>query len=92
MLDAALTNVVNNIDSRGRVVECDVPSDLPALRTDPILLQRVIGNIVSNACRFGPADKPVTSKRASSATRSVAGGGPRTGHAGRAARRRPRTI
>jgi len=34
MLDAALTNVVNNIDSRGRVVECDVPSDLPALRTD----------------------------------------------------------
>jgi two-component system sensor histidine kinase KdpD len=43
-------------------VECDVPSDLPALRTDPILLQRVIGNIVSNACRFGPADKPVTIK------------------------------
>ena len=62
MLDAALTNVGNNIDTRGRVVECDVPSDLPALRTDPILLQRVIGNIVSNACRFGPADKPVTIK------------------------------
>ena len=39
-----------------------MPSDLPALRTDPILLQRVIGNIVSNACRFGPADKPVTIK------------------------------
>jgi two-component system sensor histidine kinase KdpD len=62
LLNAALTNVVNNIDTRGRIVECDVPSDLPALRTDPILLQRVIGNIVSNACRFGPADKPVTIK------------------------------
>jgi len=62
LLNAALTNVVNNIDTRGRMVECDVPSDLPALRTDSILLQRVIGNIVSNACRFGPADKPVTIK------------------------------
>ena len=34
----------------------------PSLVTDPILIQRVITNIVSNACRFGPADKPVTIK------------------------------
>jgi two-component system sensor histidine kinase KdpD len=32
------------------------------LVTDPVLVQRVIANVVSNACRFGPVDKPVTIK------------------------------
>ena len=61
-LSDAVTNAINNVDNRGRSVERDVPSDLPALVTDPVLVQRIIGNIVSNACRFGPVDMPVTIK------------------------------
>ena len=30
--------------------------------TDPVLVQRVLTNVVSNACRFGPVDLPVTIK------------------------------
>jgi two-component system, OmpR family, sensor histidine kinase KdpD len=61
-LAAMLSNSIANVDTRGRTVECDVPKELPSLVTDPILIQRVITNVVSNACRFGPADKPVIIK------------------------------
>jgi two-component system sensor histidine kinase KdpD len=61
-LRAVLSNSIANVDTRGRTVEHDVPNDLPSLVTDPILIQRAITNVVSNACRFGPADKPVTIK------------------------------
>jgi two-component system, OmpR family, sensor histidine kinase KdpD len=61
-LRSVLTSAVANVDTRGRTVDSDVPDDLPTLHTDPVLVQRVIANIVSNACRFGPVDKPVTIK------------------------------
>ncbi len=61
-VDAVLATAISNVDTRGRAVESDVALDLPELVTDPILMQRVIANIVSNACRFGPADKPVNVK------------------------------
>ncbi len=61
-LRAMITNSIANVDTRGRTVECDVSSELPSVVTDPILIQRVITNVVSNACRFGPADKPVVIK------------------------------
>jgi two-component system sensor histidine kinase KdpD len=57
-----LASVIANVDTRGRTVDFDVASDLPPVVTDPVLAQRVIANVVSNACRFGPADKPVTIK------------------------------
>jgi len=61
-LDVVMRNAITNVDTRGRTVESDVPNDLPELISDPVLVQRVISNIVSNACRFGPLDKPVTIK------------------------------
>jgi two-component system sensor histidine kinase KdpD len=61
-LGIAMASAIANVDTRGRTIESEVPSDLPALVTDPVLIQRVIANIVSNACRFGPADKPVSIK------------------------------
>ena len=61
-LHEVMTNVINNVDTRGRSVDCDVSTELPELFTDPVLVQRVIANIVSNACRFGPAELPVTIK------------------------------
>jgi two-component system sensor histidine kinase KdpD len=61
-IDAVIANAIDLVDTRGRSVARDVPSDLPALVTDRVLVQRVIVNIVSNACRFGPVDKPVNIK------------------------------
>ena len=61
-IDAVLAMAIASVDARGRTVECDVADDLPGLHTDPVLVQRVIFNIVSNACRFSPVDKPVNVK------------------------------
>jgi two-component system sensor histidine kinase KdpD len=61
-LDEVIATALSSVDTRGRSLECDVPSDIPTFYTDPVLVQRLIANIVSNACRFGPADKPVTIK------------------------------
>jgi two-component system sensor histidine kinase KdpD len=61
-LDAALNSALTSVDAKGRSIVRDVPSSLPDLKSDPVLLQRVIANVVSNACRFGPVDKPVLIK------------------------------
>jgi two-component system sensor histidine kinase KdpD len=37
----------------------DLPSDLPMVRTDPGLLERVVANVVENAVRHAPPDRPV---------------------------------
>jgi two-component system sensor histidine kinase KdpD len=58
-LDVVLQSALSGVDAKGRTIECDVPSSLPDLKSDPVLLQRVIANVVSNACRFGPVDQPV---------------------------------
>jgi two-component system, OmpR family, sensor histidine kinase KdpD len=36
----------------------DLPTGLPNVRTDPVLLERVIANVVANALRFSPHDTP----------------------------------
>jgi two-component system sensor histidine kinase KdpD len=59
----ALTDLVNraieSIDTQGRVIEIDLSEDLPLLTTDPDLLERVIANVISNACEFSPEDQAV---------------------------------
>jgi two-component system sensor histidine kinase KdpD len=59
-LEVALKNAIATVNPRGRTIEVAVSGELPPVITDPVLVQRVIANIVSNACRFGPLDKPVT--------------------------------
>jgi K+-sensing histidine kinase KdpD len=41
-------------------VTVDVPDDLPPLQADAGLLERVVANLVANACRYSPPDTPVT--------------------------------
>lgn len=41
------------------LVEVDVPEDLPLVRTDVGLMERVIANLVLNACRFAPVGSAV---------------------------------
>jgi two-component system sensor histidine kinase KdpD len=61
-LDVVLNSALAGVDTKGRTIKPDVPSSLPELTSDPVLVQRVIANVVSNACRFGPVDRPVLIK------------------------------
>lgn len=58
-LDDLVASALETIDTFGRVLAIDLPDDLPLIETDPDLAQRVIANVVSNACRFGPPDQPI---------------------------------
>ena len=42
----------------GREVAIDVPEDLPAVSADPVLLERVLVNLLTNAVRHSPPDRP----------------------------------
>jgi two-component system sensor histidine kinase KdpD len=56
------------IDTKGHRVEVDLPSDLPNLVTDPDLLERVIANVINNACLFSPYDQSVRINAGSTGT------------------------
>ena len=43
----------------GANVTVDVPEDLPLVQADAGLLERVVANLVDNACRFSPPGVPV---------------------------------
>ncbi len=58
-LDDLVASALETIDTRGRTLDIQLPDDLPPLKSDPDLIERVIANVVSNACRFSPSDKPV---------------------------------
>ncbi len=58
-LDDLVASALETIDTQGRRLEINLPEDLPPLRTDPDLYERIVANVVSNACRFSPADLPV---------------------------------
>ena len=42
----------------GKSVTAHIPEDLPYLHADPGLLERILVNLVANALRYSPADKP----------------------------------
>jgi two-component system sensor histidine kinase KdpD len=61
-LDVVLNSALASVDTKGRTIEREVPNDLPTFKSDPVIVQRVIANVLSNACRFGPVDQPVSIK------------------------------
>ncbi|MCI1003519.1 DUF4118 domain-containing protein [Herbaspirillum sp. C7C8] len=44
----------------GRPVDTRIAPDLPLLRVDAVLLERVLANLVENAIKYSPAGSPVT--------------------------------
>ncbi|MBF4571216.1 sensor histidine kinase KdpD [Herbiconiux sp. VKM Ac-1786] len=40
-------------------VELDLPAELPAMRADPVLLERVLVNLLANALKHAPSESPV---------------------------------
>lgn len=57
--DEIVSKVVSDCDRRGRSVSVDVDEHLPAVTADPALLERVVANLVDNACKWSPPDEPV---------------------------------
>jgi two-component system sensor histidine kinase KdpD len=58
-LDDLIASALETVDTLGRKLEIEIPTDLPALMTDPDLYERVVANVVANACRFSPLDQAV---------------------------------
>ncbi len=52
VLKAALSDVVHGALATADAVELDIPEDLAAV-VDPLVLERVISNLVANAVRYG---------------------------------------
>lgn len=45
-----------------RQVVVELPSNLPPISVDAVLLERVLINLLENACRYSPEDKPIEIK------------------------------
>jgi len=54
-LDEVVPLALDDLGPTAKSVVVDVPDDLPEVRADPGLLERVIANLVGNAVRFSPS-------------------------------------
>ena len=57
-LEDVVPRALDELGPPGRTVEVRLPDDLAAVRTDPGLLDRVLVNIVGNALRYSPPERP----------------------------------
>jgi two-component system sensor histidine kinase KdpD len=57
IIGAALDRLEDRL--RGREVRTDVPSDLPLLPFDPILIEQVLINLLENATKYTPPGSPI---------------------------------
>ncbi|HEX4015232.1 MAG TPA: ATP-binding protein [Frankiaceae bacterium] len=58
-LDEVVAVTVDHLGAPPGLVDVQVPAGLPEVLADPGLLDRVIANIVQNALRYSPPDRPV---------------------------------
>ncbi|MCD0442999.1 DUF4118 domain-containing protein [Glycomyces sp. A-F 0318] len=57
-LDEAVPTALDEIGESAADVRLDVAPDLPEVAADPGLLQRILVNVIANALRFSPAERP----------------------------------
>jgi two-component system sensor histidine kinase KdpD len=57
-LEDAVPAALDEVGDAGRAVTVSIPDDLSTVTADPGLLQRVLVNIVRNALRYSPPDRP----------------------------------
>jgi two-component system sensor histidine kinase KdpD len=57
-VEEVVARAMDDLGEGGRSVHLEVPPDLPMVLADPGLLERVLVNLVANALRFSPADRP----------------------------------
>jgi two-component system sensor histidine kinase KdpD len=49
---------LDDLGAPGRTVAVHISDDLPALHADPGLLERILVNLIANALRYSPSDRP----------------------------------
>jgi len=57
-LDEVVPIALDGLGASSDELELDLPPDIPAVRADPALLERVVANLVANALRHAPAESP----------------------------------
>ena len=57
-LAEAIPGAVDDLGPAGWNVGIRVPDDLPEVKADPALLERALVNLLANAVRYSPADRP----------------------------------
>jgi len=57
-LEDVVPRALDELGPAGRTVAVRLPDDLPVVRADPGLLDRVLVNLVGNALRYSPAGRP----------------------------------
>src|SRR5215510_578907 len=56
--DDAVPRALDELGEPGRTVRVRIPDDQSAVHADPGLLQRVLVNVIGNALRYSPPDRP----------------------------------
>jgi two-component system sensor histidine kinase KdpD len=60
LIDGAVRRARKSLLGRHRQIEVDVPTDLPAIRCDPVHLGRVFDNLIGNALKYSDDEITVT--------------------------------
>jgi two-component system sensor histidine kinase KdpD len=58
--DDVLATALDELGDTGRDITTSVADDVPGLLADPALLQRALVNLLTNALRYSPPDRPPT--------------------------------
>lgn len=59
-LDELVPVVVRTLAFRAVPFELELPPSIPPVRADPLLLERIVTNLVDNAVRWSPSGEPIT--------------------------------
>ncbi|WP_030442445.1 sensor histidine kinase [Actinoplanes subtropicus] len=57
-VEEVVPRALDDLGPDGRKVTLILPDELPPVRTDPALLERVLVNLVANALRYSPPERP----------------------------------
>jgi len=57
-LEEVVSRSLDDLGPPARAVVVEMPEDLPEVRVDPAILERVIANLTANALRYSPAGAP----------------------------------
>ena len=58
-VEDAIAQALDDLGTPGRAVHLQIPDGLPEITGDPALLERVLVNVIGNALRYNPPDRPV---------------------------------